>query len=220
MNKIVCYDAAGNIIRQLYQWDRDIILVMTGVDQSIVDSDIAVHFSNKTSKTAYVIPPTVDGTTVSASIPNALLQNAETISVYLYTNDGNGEGRTRRVEQIRVSPRPMPDDYDLPIDDGLIHIRQGEARPIGFVVTDDRGTIIVDTDITSINATVCDVTVGVQYDAQEECFVWNATQEQTLSMPSGKAPVQIKVKFTDDTVSIWESYDVLIIESSRCKEEI
>ena len=220
MSKITCFDAAGNVIRQLYQWDRDVTLVMSDVEQYIVDNNVTVHFANKMTEIAYVVQPTVDGTTVSAAIPNALLQRADTINAYLYTNDGNGEKRTRKTVQLHVSARPMPEDYGLPIDDGVIHVRQGDSRPIGFIITDDTGATIIDTDISSMEIMVGDTVVEAPYDSQEECFVWNMTQAQTLAMPAGETSVQVRLKFTDDSTSTWESCDVLVVEPSRSKEAI
>lgn len=223
MSRITCLDAAGNSIQQLYQWDLDVTLVMHDVDQRIIDSNVAVHFGNKSTEYAYVVSPTVDGTTISADIPNILLQRAETISAYLYTRDSSGEKRTRSNVQIPVAARPKPEDYPLLVDDGIVHIMQGDEYPLALTVLDNAGNIITDE-----TCEVLEVMIGpvlkkypedISYDSEHFCFSVPLYQEDTFKLSPGTQTAQARVK-GGGGVRGWHECGKVEVKESKSKAVI
>ena len=106
---IICYDSDSKLLKRLYQWDTDQTMHITGITNSAVP---VFHFCNRFSKAALVVTPTVSGDIVEVPIPNILLQQPETIFVYLYETDQDASGRTMHTISIPVTPRPKPSDYE------------------------------------------------------------------------------------------------------------
>ena len=86
---------------QLYQWDLNRRLILTGFGQ-----DTQAHFGQGDS--ALVVEAYEDGGVLYADIPNICLQRAGMLYVYIY-NSANT--RTRTAVAISVWPRPKPEDY-------------------------------------------------------------------------------------------------------------
>ena len=86
---------------QLYQWDLNRRLILTGFGQ-----DTQAHFGQGDS--ALVVAAYDDSGILYADIPNICLQRAGMLHVYIY-NSANT--RTRTAVAISVWPRPKPEDY-------------------------------------------------------------------------------------------------------------
>lgn len=108
MSEIVCYDSKGNVMEKLYQWDTGQSIRISGADTSPTTQ---VHFCNRLSKSTLVLTPTVSNSNFIVSIPNILLQQPETIVVFLYQYTNPNSYRTTWSFQIPVIPKPKPDDY-------------------------------------------------------------------------------------------------------------
>jgi hypothetical protein len=114
MNEILCFDANGNSIDKLSQWDTNMELFINW-EYSVTP---IFHFCNTNSKRILVVKGTVDsedGTIAKANIPNILLQEASPLMVYVYmekdTPTGYLTGETIYSFQIPVREKPKPVDY-------------------------------------------------------------------------------------------------------------
>ena len=106
---IICYDSDGNVLKSLYQWDNNQTITISGLD---VSQAPVFHFSNRLNTLALVVAPTISGSSVTANVPNLLLQQAEPIICYVYQSTEQDGSRTAHVIRIPVIPRPKPDDYE------------------------------------------------------------------------------------------------------------
>ena len=95
-------------IEALYQWDVKQVLSIYGLTLPTVSE---VHFAHGTSGLAIVRPAEVaaDGT-ISAAIPNSLLQKAQKINAYICAYEGE-EFRTLYKIEIPVIGRAKPSEY-------------------------------------------------------------------------------------------------------------
>jgi hypothetical protein len=91
-----------------HQWDLNQELRICGLD---LDTAPEVHFANAVTDPAPVVQSTLeeDGA-VCVTVPNFLLQQAYTITAYVYVTE-RGTERTQHKIAIPVLPRPRPADY-------------------------------------------------------------------------------------------------------------
>ena len=106
---IVCYDSDNKVLKQFYQWDTNQTMIVKGVSTTQVP---VFHFTNRLSKEAIVVTPTVNGDSVEVAVPNILLQQTNSIIAYLYEATDNDGGRTIHAIHIPVAVRPKPSDYE------------------------------------------------------------------------------------------------------------
>lgn len=90
-----------------HQWDVNQELRICGLD---LDAAPEVHFANAVTDPAPVVQSTLDNGVVCAAVPNFLLQQAYTITAYIYVTE-KGTERTQHKISIPVLPRPKPADY-------------------------------------------------------------------------------------------------------------
>ena len=101
-------------MNDLFQWDINRSVVITGVDPS---HEYQVHFKNLNMDSVIVKNATsYDTETVTARIPNELLQSEFPITLYIYGSIGDTV-RTFTTADLKVIPRPKPSDYVLPDDE-------------------------------------------------------------------------------------------------------
>lgn len=108
MGKITCYDAYGNQLNCLHQWDSNRVVVISGVEPNIINE---VHFCNLDSDAALVVKPRVIDGEVVANVPNVLLQQTKPILIYAFSSSDNAENRTVESARIVVVARPRPANY-------------------------------------------------------------------------------------------------------------
>lgn len=112
MNEILCFDANGNSIDKLAQWDTNLELYINW-EYSVTP---IFHFSNTNSKRILVVNGTIDGAVAKANIPNILLQEASPLVVYVYlekdTPSGYLTGETIYNFKIPVHEKAKPEDYE------------------------------------------------------------------------------------------------------------
>ena len=108
MSGISYRDSHGNALDEVWQWDRNITLVVTGAG-SLVNP--VFHFGNRARPEAAEVTATRStGGTLSAKIPNALLEDPETLFVWIYAdNAAEDEHNTKHAFYITVMPRPKPE---------------------------------------------------------------------------------------------------------------
>ena len=93
----------------VYQWDQNHILQITGDNVKDIS---AIHFCNKMSTEAVVVNATLEGDTITASIPNDLLQDPYNIIAYVHSYSSNN-AKTIEVVTIPLIKRPRPSDYQF-----------------------------------------------------------------------------------------------------------
>lgn len=110
VSNLICYDADGALLKELYQWDCNQELHISGLATSPVPS---IHFCNRLMDKAMVVSATVSDGKIVANIPNILLTQAETIYAFVYNATGDDGHRTTYTIRIPVYPRQIPEDYTM-----------------------------------------------------------------------------------------------------------
>lgn len=114
MSGLICYNSDGiTRLSQLYQWDRNITIVIRGFD--CITQDAEVHFANKVCSDAIVVVPGVSdidttNKAIKTQIPNSVLKWSESIYIYIYDTKSDGVGTTYKI-CIPIVPRARV--YDL-----------------------------------------------------------------------------------------------------------
>ena len=110
MYEVTCLDSNQEIVTSLNQWDSNITLYINGLED--VPITPKCHFCNKNSKTALVIDTTQTANGFAVKVPNVLLEEPYSITMYIYVMDSRYEsGRTMYIVKLPVKPRPKPDTY-------------------------------------------------------------------------------------------------------------
>lgn len=127
MQEVTFYNADGKVINELFQWD---------LSQNIILKDWAydyapeLHFINRNSEEALVVQSSLENSVVTCEIPNSLLREPYTITVYgYYSQDDESEnsievlsGKTIFISRINVVKRPRPSDYVYEDDKNVISL--------------------------------------------------------------------------------------------------
>ncbi len=108
MEEIICRTSDGERLKTLYQWDSNQTIGIEGIPTSPLPE---VHFWACRYSRALVCETSVEDDMVKVAIPNALLQEPEMITAFVYTPTGEDGARTSHVFQIPVRARPKPEDY-------------------------------------------------------------------------------------------------------------
>ena len=114
MFEITCFDAHGESITHLIQWDLNQTLYIYDWNY---DENPIFHFCNKYSEKALVVTGEKNSGVVSVDVPNILLEESVPIIAYLFlysdaNNDGVFSGKTMYTITLPVKARPKPDDYE------------------------------------------------------------------------------------------------------------
>ena len=115
MGNIIPYDADGNVIKRLTQWDTDVYVYVT--DDSFTSTS-ELEFSTRKSKLAFTMDTTYSSGTLSAKIPNIILAKGEQILAYI-----RNDGMTIGGFVIPVTPRNKPSDLVYYGDDEYLSLR-------------------------------------------------------------------------------------------------
>lgn len=108
MDNISITNINGDPVNYLYQWDANQKVIITGLN---VAGEVNVHFCNIDSEFALITRAEVTADSISAEVPNILLQKPKPVVLYVYnTNASTGE-RTVYMSRITIIPRPRPADY-------------------------------------------------------------------------------------------------------------
>lgn len=104
-----CFDFNGNHIDHLTQWDVNQELYIEHWDY---EHTPIFNFYNIKSKNALVVKGSVESDgRAKCSIPNILLTEPYSISVFIYL-ENNNSGRTVHISQIPVLKKLKPNDYE------------------------------------------------------------------------------------------------------------
>lgn len=143
MMGVTCYNSDGTPLNYLTQWDKNITLVLKGIETSF---NPVIHFSNRLSKKAIIVSPTVGDDFISAEIPNVLLEYKLPVTVRVYYTYEDGSSRTKYTKFINVVPKAKPDNYGS-VDSGGSgygggYVAQGDPpndTSVLWIDTDDNG---------------------------------------------------------------------------------
>lgn len=117
MPNLTLDDNGYYIADTLYQWDKDQILNIYGVN---VRRPI-IHFTNKSMGSAIIRHPQVDNTgVITVKIPNSLLQKNEPVIAYICGYVGETFKTYYRFD-LKLIGRVKPADYTLDVDDEEVY---------------------------------------------------------------------------------------------------
>ncbi len=114
---IVTYNGKYVSDNPLYQYDKDIILTLSGLDTSSVPE---IHFANASTGMALVRQATLEDDLISVNIPNALLQTSENLKVYVCYYNEDGEYETKYKFALKINAREKPEDYTIEDDEDYL----------------------------------------------------------------------------------------------------
>ena len=116
MYEVPCLDINGNTINKFYQWDVDqkIMIELTGCGENYLRIAPEVHYTNVTRTESLVVRSEVaNGDTITAPVPNILLQEPYPLLVYVYLTDYDDVSSQKTIlySEIPVRKRAKPSDY-------------------------------------------------------------------------------------------------------------
>lgn len=116
MYEVTCLDIYGNTIYNFFQWDVDqkIVIKLDGCNEDYLDIAPEVHYTNSKSNEALVVRSVVSNRdTITAPVPNLLLQQPYPLQVYVYLTDSKhvSSQKTILYSEIPVRRRDKPSDY-------------------------------------------------------------------------------------------------------------
>ena len=116
MYEVNCLDVYGNTIYNFFQWDVDqkIVVKLEGCDKDYLNIAPEVHYCNIKSKEAYVVRSVVSNRdTITADVPNILLQQPYPLLVYIYLTDHADVSSQKTIlrSEVPVRKRHKPSDY-------------------------------------------------------------------------------------------------------------
>lgn len=107
MADIKCFDASGDRIIRLFQWDSNRRLIFTGLNTSPLPT---FSFTNSNTLSPVPVTPIISGDTLVVNIPNELLHTASPLKIHVGISIGDGAYRTVQCFYLRVTPRVYTDD--------------------------------------------------------------------------------------------------------------
>lgn len=116
MYEVPCLDINGNTINKFYQWDVDqkITIELTGCGENYLRIAPEVHYTNATRIESLVVRSEVaNGDTITAQVPNILLQEPYPLQIYVYLTDSDDVSSQKTIlySEIPVRKRAKPSDY-------------------------------------------------------------------------------------------------------------
>lgn len=120
MQEITVYDAYGDSLTNLVQWDKDVSIY---VEDSEIDTAYQMHFFNSTMDEALVVSTEYSDGVLKAKIPNILLTQPHAIIGYIKTRElKDVEEKCLYRFRINIIKRPKPSDFVYVESDDYISI--------------------------------------------------------------------------------------------------
>ena len=138
MSNVTYSDSEGRFVDHFTQWDVGQTLFVNGVETV---GPPEFHFCNSKTKQALVVSSKIDGDSISAEIPDLLLQDATPITVHLYYQTGEDSAKTEHSVVIPVIPRQKPADYTYEEKRIGIPTILGIIYPVGAVYSSTNTTL-------------------------------------------------------------------------------
>lgn len=195
MYEISCFDSDGNTIDYFNQWDVDqkVVIVFHGCDYEYLSIAPNIHFSNtkrsKNGEDAFVVRSTVTNyDTVTADIPNVLLQEAYPLLVYVYLTDNDDVSSQKTIlsTEIAVRKRPKPSKYNY-----VENIERITAQQIKKEIKNEVVDEINDSNISFMTVTLIDTVNNQPYN-----IYFSEGKLKFDSIDRSKVPLK-SITFTD-----------------------
>lgn len=169
MDNISITNINGDPVNYLYQWDANQKVIITGLN---VAGEVNVHFCNIDSEFALITRAEVTADSISAEVPNVLLQKPKPVVLYVYnTNASTGE-RTVYMSRITIIPRPRPADYIYT-----------ETETLHYSALDERILALEKALENSADKTSSGLHVGPEPPEDPNAGLWLDTDEESGDMP-------------------------------------
>ena len=120
MFDVTCFDKYGNTVTYLTQWDLNQTLFIE--DHGFTTAP-QFHFCNKNSEKALVVQSVDKDGVLEVVVPNVLLIEPHTITVYVYLTEGDSS-KTVEYIQIPVRQRPQPDSFEYEDNVVLVDVQE------------------------------------------------------------------------------------------------
>lgn len=194
---ITITDKYGNVIDEFTQWDINRTIYIHGLDFEIPP---VIQFSNNSSIKTYGTESILDNDVIITSVPNILLEQNETISIYVYTYDINTrEGLTVEIAKKPVRPKKKPDDYIYQENISVVNIVALNNRvsnlykivPTGGHLNDNIIQLTSDLNGSEVDVFTVDLSdlLATDEEADEYLFGENADNtENSNSIPFSNPP--------------------------------
>lgn len=120
MFDVTCLDKYGNTVTHFTQWDLNQTLY---IEDHGFTTPPQFHFCNMNSEKALVVSSTFKDGVLEVVVPNMLLVEPYTITLYVYLSE-NDSGKTVEYMQIPVRPRPQPDSFEYEDNVVLVDVQE------------------------------------------------------------------------------------------------
>lgn len=118
------YNCFGDEIDNIFQWDKNRVINITGID-TWDGASVFFDFTNRKRGLRYsVVPDEYEGT-FRAVIPNELLQFDDPIVIYFYQTTDSNENITIGEVKITITPRTIPSEYLYEATEKIVRIADG-----------------------------------------------------------------------------------------------
>ena len=122
MEKIQCYDANGNSVDSLVQWDQGQTVYIDNLESGAVPN-VHFAFSGNDKSWEFNNVTALSGNYIKVNIPNEIMKMSGTL--HLFFVYGNGTTYTTKYKAIVIiKEKPQPDDYVAKDDGTTVSIAQ------------------------------------------------------------------------------------------------
>lgn len=212
----VCFNCYGSYTTDsIYQWDQNHTLTISGLD---IETISAVHFCNKKRDEAIVVNVTRNNDSVTAPIPNELLQEPYNVIAYVHTVDDNN-AKTIEIITIPLIKRVRPSEYQFTDNVEIKNFEKLEKDIVDFI---ELTNFKYDNFTKGVNDVLDDIqreliTIDGRYPTSDERYtiikprrgtakLWSmgnpvlAEYEIGIELPEGEGQIKIKL---GDGVTHW-----------------
>ena len=185
MEKIQCYNADGEYIDSLVQWDQGQVVYIDNLESGAIPN-VHFAFSGNDKSWEFNNITALSGSYIKINIPNSLMQTHGRLHLFFYYGSENSY-TTKYVAIITIKEKPLPEEYTY-IDDGVgVSVSQLKADVNSLFS-------LMDTKITSpTKATVGHFLKVSAVDANGKPTKWEAVDVQSVIESSCKTYIETEL---------------------------
>lgn len=122
MEIIQCYDAEGNSVDSLVQWDQGQVVYIDNLENGAVPN---VHFAFSGNEKSWEFNniTSLSSNKIKVNIPNVVMQMSGTLHLFFVYGDGTTY-TTKYKAIITIKEKPKPDDYVYQDDGTTVSLAQ------------------------------------------------------------------------------------------------
>lgn len=122
MEKIQCYNADGEYIDSLVQWDQGQVVYIDNLESGAIPN---VHFAFSGNENSWEFSniTSLSNNKIKVNIPNVVMQSCGRLHLYFVYGDG-ATYTTKYVAIITIKEKPKPDDYVYKDDNTSVSLAQ------------------------------------------------------------------------------------------------